>query len=49
MKSRTNALLSATVGLDDADLDEVRLYGLFRKSRRLAKQAKNSSGASYLR
>ena len=40
LKSRTNALLSATADLDDADLDEVRLYALFRKSRRLAKHAK---------
>jgi transcriptional regulator with XRE-family HTH domain len=39
-KSRTNALLSATAGLDDADLDEVRLYALFRKSRRVARQTK---------
>ena len=39
-KSRTNALLSATAGLDDADLDEVRLYALFRKSRRLARHTK---------
>lgn len=39
-KSRTNALLSATADLDDADLDEVRLYALFRKSRRLAKRIK---------
>jgi transcriptional regulator with XRE-family HTH domain len=39
-KSRTNALVSATTGLDDADLDEVRLYALFRKSRRLAKRTK---------
>jgi transcriptional regulator with XRE-family HTH domain len=40
LRSRTNALLSATASLDDADLDEVRLYALFRKSRRLAKHAK---------
>lgn len=39
-KSRTNALLSATAGLDDADLDEVRLYALFRKSRPLTRRAK---------
>jgi len=39
-KSRTNALVSATAGLDDADFDEVRLYALFRKSRRLAKRTK---------
>ena len=39
-KSRTNALLSATTDLDDADLNEVRLYALFRKSRRLAKRTK---------
>jgi transcriptional regulator with XRE-family HTH domain len=39
-KSRANALLSATAGLDDADLDEVRLYALFRKSRRRAKGMK---------
>lgn len=39
-KSGANALLSATAGLDDADLDEVRLYALFRKSRRLAKRTK---------
>ena len=39
-KSRTNALLSATADLDDADLDEVRLYALFRKSRRLTRRAK---------
>jgi transcriptional regulator with XRE-family HTH domain len=39
-KSRTNALLSATADLDDADLDEVRLYALFRKSRRHAKRTR---------
>lgn len=39
-KARTNALLSATTDLDDADFDEVRLYALFRKSRRLAKRTK---------
>ena len=39
-KSRTNALLSATTDLDDADLNEVRLYVLFRKSRCLAKRTK---------
>jgi transcriptional regulator with XRE-family HTH domain len=39
-KSRTSALLSATAGLDDSDLDEVRLYALFRKSRRLARHTK---------
>jgi transcriptional regulator with XRE-family HTH domain len=38
--SHGNALLSATAGLDDADLDEVRLYALFRKSRRPAKRKK---------
>lgn len=37
-KSRINTLLSATAGLDDADLNEVRLYALFRKSRRLTKR-----------
>ena len=39
-KARTDALLSATAGLEDADLDEVRLYALFRKSRCLAKRTK---------
>jgi transcriptional regulator with XRE-family HTH domain len=39
-KSRTNAPLSATAGLDDADIDEVRLYAIFRKSRRLARHKK---------
>jgi transcriptional regulator with XRE-family HTH domain len=39
-KSRTTALLSATAGLDDADLDEVRLYALFRRSRRRVKRTK---------
>ncbi|MEO8053123.1 MAG: helix-turn-helix transcriptional regulator [Acidobacteriota bacterium] len=39
-KSRTNALLGAAADLDDADLDEVRLYALFRKSRSLAKRSK---------
>jgi transcriptional regulator with XRE-family HTH domain len=39
-KSRTNGLLSATAGLDDADLDEVRLYALFRKSRHRPRHAK---------
>lgn len=39
-KSRTTGLLSATTGLDDADLDEVRLYALFRKSRRRVKRTK---------
>ena len=39
-KSRANALLSATADLDAADLDEVRLYALFRKSRRLSKRTK---------
>jgi transcriptional regulator with XRE-family HTH domain len=32
-KSRTNALLSATSDLDDADLEEVVLYAQFRKAR----------------
>jgi len=39
-QSRTNGLLSATAGLDDADLDEVRLYALFRKSRRRPRHTK---------
>jgi len=39
-RSRTTALLSATAGLDDADLDEVRLYALFRRSRRRVKRTK---------
>jgi transcriptional regulator with XRE-family HTH domain len=39
-KSQTSALLSATAGLDDSDLTEVRLYALFRKSRRVAKGMK---------
>jgi transcriptional regulator with XRE-family HTH domain len=39
-RSRTAALLSATAGLDDADLDEVRLYALFRRSRRRVKRTK---------
>ena len=39
-KSRPNALLSATADLDNADLDEVRLYALFRKSRRHAKRTR---------
>ena len=39
-KPRTNSLLSATAGLDDADLDEVRLYALFRKSRHRARGTK---------
>lgn len=39
-KSRTNALLSARADLDDADLDEVRLYALFRKSRSMARHTK---------
>jgi len=30
--SRANALLSATADLNDDDLDEVRLYALFRKA-----------------
>lgn len=38
--SRANALLTATADLDEIDLDEVRLYALFRKSRRLAKRTK---------
>jgi len=38
--SRANALLTATADLDETDLDEVRLYALFRKSRRLAKRTK---------
>ncbi len=32
-KSRTNALLSATADLDDADLEEVTLYAQFRRTR----------------
>ena len=32
-KSRTNALLSATVDLDDQDLEEVTLYAQFRRAR----------------
>jgi len=32
-KSRTNALISATVDLNDRDLEEVTLYALFRRSR----------------
>lgn len=40
-KSRTKALLSATADLNDADLDEVRLYALFRKSRRLVKRTRS--------
>ena len=39
-RSRTTALLSATEGLDEADLDEVRLYALFRRSRRRVKRTK---------
>jgi len=39
-KSRTSALLSATADLDDGDLEEKRLYALFRKSRRVAKRTK---------
>ncbi|MGH9454724.1 MAG: helix-turn-helix transcriptional regulator [Terriglobia bacterium] len=31
--SRTNALLRATVDLDDEDLEEVTLYVLFRRTR----------------
>jgi hypothetical protein len=29
-----------TAGLNDVDLDEVRLYALFRKSRRVARHTK---------
>jgi transcriptional regulator with XRE-family HTH domain len=32
-KSRTNALLSATVDLDDEDLEEVTLYAQYRRAR----------------
>jgi len=32
-KARTNALLSATVDLDDEDLEEVTLYAQFRRAR----------------
>lgn len=39
-KAPTNGLLRAAADLDEADLDEVRLYALFRKSRRLAKRTK---------
>ena len=39
-RSRTTALLSVAAGLDDADLDEVRLYALFRRSRRRVKLTK---------
>jgi len=48
LKSRTNALLSATAGLYDADFNEVRLYALFRKSRvaALGEAPRNSSEAS---
>ena len=37
-KSRTNALLSATSDLDDADLEEVVLYAQFRKARHRARR-----------
>ena len=37
-KSRTNALLTATAGLDDADWEEVMLYAQFRKARHKAKR-----------
>ena len=38
--SRANALMTAAADLDETDLDEVRLYALFRKSRRRAKSTK---------
>ncbi len=37
-KSRTNALLTATTDLDDADLEEVMLYAQFRKARHRARR-----------
>lgn len=36
--SQTNALLSATRGLDDDDLEEVMLYAQFRKARQRKKK-----------
>ena len=39
-KSRTNALLSATADLDDDELDEVRMYALFRKAQHRPKRTR---------
>jgi hypothetical protein len=44
-KSRTNALLSATAGLDDADLDEVRLYTAVPKVPAPGERERGSSDA----
>jgi len=37
-KPRANAVLSATAGLDDEDLNEVMLYAQFRTTRRRGKR-----------
>ena len=37
-KSRTNALLTATADLGDADLEEVMLYAQFRRARHRARR-----------